>query len=72
MISLAGMITQCSSRTTPSDMPPMPMIAFRNARSFMSIVRGQVMRRASSPVGLPCCSELSSIAESRECALEMA
>ena len=54
MISLAGMMTQCSSRTTPSVAPPSPITAFRSARSFMSMVRGQVMRRESSPVGFPC------------------
>ena len=49
MISLAGMMTQRSSRGTPSAAPPRPMIACRSARSFMSIVRGHVMRRASRP-----------------------
>ena len=53
MISLAGMITQCSSRTTPSAAPPSPITALRSARSFMSIVRGQVMRRESRPSRIP-------------------
>ena len=72
MISLAGMMTQCSSRTTPSIAPPSPITALRSERSFMSIVRGQVMRRASRPVGFPCWSELSTIAASSACALDIA
>ena len=47
MTSLAGMITQCSSRATPLATPPKPITQSRSARSFMSIVRGQVMRRGS-------------------------
>ena len=47
MTSLAGMMTKCSSRGMPSPTPPRPMMQLRSARSFMSIVRGQVMRRGS-------------------------
>ncbi len=72
MISEAGMITKRSSRTTPSLGPPRPMITLRSARSFMSIVRGQVMRRGSMLSALPCCRWLSSIALRSACADEMA
>ena len=47
MTSLAGMMTQRSSRTTPLATPPSPITQSRSARSFMSMVRGHVMRRGS-------------------------
>ena len=62
MISLPGTMTKRSSRTGPALMPPRLTIMERSARSFMSIVRGQVMRRGSMPRALPWCRWLSSIA----------
>ena len=72
MISLPGTMTNRSSRTGPALMPPRLMTIERSARSFMSMVRGQVMRRGSMPSALPWCRWLSSIAESRLCAEVMA
>ena len=72
MISLPGTMTKRSSRTGPALMPPRLMTIERSARSFMSMVRGQVMRRGSRPSALPWCRWLSSIAESRLCAEVMA
>ena len=72
MTSLAGMMTHRSSRTTPLAVPPRPITAWRSARSFMSMVRGQVIRRVSMLSGLPCCRWLSSIADSSACALAIA
>jgi hypothetical protein len=70
--SLAGMMTKRSSRAMPFATPPSPITHDRSARSFMSIVRGQVMRRGSMRSALPCWRWLSSIAASRAWALEMA
>ena len=42
------MITNRSSRAGPPLIPPSPTMMERSARSFMSMVRGQVMRRVSS------------------------
>ena len=49
MISEPGMITKRSSRVGPALSPPSPTMMLRSARSFMSMVRGQVMRRVSRP-----------------------
>ena len=49
MISLPGTMTNRSSRTGPALIPPRLMTIERSARSFMSIVRGQVIRRGSMP-----------------------
>src|SRR5881628_2766822 len=72
MISEPGMMTKRSSRAGPAFRPPSPTMTLRSARSFMSIVRGQVMRRVSSPSALPWWRCASSIADSRLCALAMA
>ena len=53
MISLPGTITKRSSRTGPALMPPRLMTMERSARSFMSMVRGQVIRRGSIPSAFP-------------------
>src|SRR3989449_863487 len=53
MISEPGMITNRSSRAGPAFKPPSPTMMLRRARSFMSMVRGQVMRRVSRPSALP-------------------
>ena len=53
MISLPGTITKRSSRTGPALIPPRLITIERSARSFMSMVRGQVIRRGSSPSALP-------------------
>ncbi len=53
MISLPGTITNRSSRTGPALMPPRLMTMERSARSFMSMVRGQVIRLGSSPRAFP-------------------
>ncbi len=45
MISLPGTITNRSSRTGPALIPPRLITIERSARSFMSMVRGQVIRR---------------------------
>ena len=63
MTSLAGMITHRSSRTTPLATPPSPITQSRSARSFMSMVRGHVIRRGSILSELPWCKWLSSIAD---------
>ena len=63
MISLPGTMTNRSSRTGPALMPPRLMTIERSARSFMSMVRGQVIRRGSMPSALPWCRWLSSIAD---------
>jgi hypothetical protein len=72
MISEPGMMTNRSSRAGPPFMPPRPTTMLRSARSFMSMVRGQVMRRVSSPRALPWCRCASSRAERRLWALAMA
>ena len=72
MISEAGVMSNPLSRGTPSVRPPRPMTMFRNARSFISIVRRQVIRRGSMPSVLPWCTWLSSMAASRLCAAVMA
>ena len=72
MISLPGTMTKRSSRTGPALMPPRLMTSERRARSFMSMVRGQVIRRGSMLSALPWWRWLSSIAESRLCAEVMA
>ncbi len=53
MISLAAVITKPSCLGTPWTAPPRPITILRNARSFMSTERGQVMRRTSMPAALP-------------------
>ena len=53
MISEAGVMTNRSSRVGPAFRPPSPTMMLRRARSFMSIVRGHVMRRVSRPSALP-------------------
>ncbi len=70
--SLAAVMSKPLSRGMPSERPPSPMMMSRSARSFMSITRFQVTRRGSSRDGLPLCSELSTSAASRLCALETA
>ena len=72
MISEPGMMTNRSSRVGPAFRPPSPTTTLRRARSFMSMVRGQVMRRVSRPRPLPWWRWASSIAERRLCALAMA
>ena len=53
MISEPGMMTNRSSRVGPAFRPPSPTMMLRRARSFMSMVRGQVMRRVSRASALP-------------------
>jgi len=72
MISDPGMMTNRSSRAGPAFRPPRPTMTLRRARSFMSMVRGHVMRRVSRPSALPWCKCASSMADSRLCALAMA
>ena len=60
------------ARNAVADAAESDRCTLRSARSFMSIVRGQVMRRGSMPSALPCCRWLSSIAASSACALEIA
>ena len=72
MISEPGMMTKRSSRAGPPFTPPRPTTMLRSARSFMSMVRGHVMRRTSKPDALPWCRCASSIADNRLCALAMA
>ena len=68
MISLAGVITNRSSRVGPLAVPPRPTTICRSARSFMSMVRGQLMRRLSIWSALPWWMWLSIKADSRLCA----
>ncbi len=72
MISLPGTMTKRSSRVGPPLSPPRPTTMLRRARSFMSIVRGQVIRRLSIPSALPWWMWLSSMALRRLCAEVMA
>ncbi len=72
MTSEPGMMTKRSSRVGPAFTPPSPTITLRSARSFMSMVRGQVMRRVSRPRALPWWRWASSSADSRLWALAMA
>ena len=66
--SEAGVMSNPVSRGTPSSTPPRPMTTWRSARSFMSMTRRQVTRRASMSSALPWWMWLSSIAASRLCA----
>ena len=53
LISLPGTMTNRSSRTGPALIPPRLMTIERSARSFMSMVRGQVILRGSMLSALP-------------------
>ena len=54
MTSEPGTMTKRSSRVPgPPLIPPRPTTIERSARSFMSMVRGQVIRRGSMPSALP-------------------
>ncbi len=53
MISEAAAITKPSCRGTPCALPPRPATMLRSSRSFMSMVRGQVIDSGSMFRTLP-------------------
>jgi hypothetical protein len=71
MISLAGMMTNFSSRVMPLALPS-PTTISRNARSFMSMARCQEIFFALIASSFPQWMWLSTMAERSACALAMA